>query len=452
MPETINRNQYDCRTMSYYSNLGGIFEDLINVLEERYAESKDQGMPEPIKLLNSASYWKDKIELNEEGKKDLEWLPVEGDKLMLCVLGCISLNNIDIQNSLKKNWVTDVVYYPMFKPIMDKWADMNEVSFYMTQNEKLTNQIKELNEQVAMQRGVIDYNLQTINYLLSNKNEFPGDLGYLRNGSFLDDVLTFDSIMEWVERHPFQNTLSVIDMIEERMMMVKTTDEQRTRLIKAKDTLTKMKETAANSSVIIVNEADGTTNIYSGETKKNTSQAAAGNDNKEGRLKKALNAIEKKLEKFDDKMLWHDNEGRKMNTSDLVGVFNKCFGIGYHPGTESGHAQMAEKLCSMLIEKRKGCGEVNENGYVTHTVLNILGYFKANGLINGSDKEIAAVIIPIDRQHYTSDSYEEYIAKMSKNVNRGRNGVFEGNLAEYLSYHIDELKKNLKLRTPSKNG
>lgn len=244
MKQKVSRSSYEGRSARYYITCGGVFTELNDVLEEMYADQNNKGMQQPVQILNHASFWKDRIEADEEeGMSILEWLPADGDKLMLCVLACIAPNNMAIQQSLKPVLVADDVYYPKFQPIMDKWAGESAAASMMKQNEALVKKVDELTNKVEMQRGVISFYSQAIDYLLKQPSGFPYDLGHVLNWSGLDRCLTFSSVMDWIKTHPYSVSRDVISMLEQFMDIGDATEEQRTQLREVKEELMQKAET-----------------------------------------------------------------------------------------------------------------------------------------------------------------------------------------------------------------
>lgn len=189
---------------------------------------------------------------------------------------------------------------------------------------------------------------------------------------------------------------------------------------------------------------DGTMNIFGNGSGKATAAIAETEEARGKRLDKVLNVVAKRLNKFDDTMLWRDTEGHQMKSENLVVLFRKCFGLNTHPGVENGQKEITANLCTMLLEKRKGCGELNNDGYVLHTVMNVLGYFTAKGVIVASDMKIAILMVGFDKKHTIHVEDKTFLESMARNVGRGRNGIFDEKTMKWFDYQIDGMKQKLK--------
>lgn len=148
-------------------------------------------------------------------------------------------------------------------------------------------------------------------------------------------------------------------------------------------------------------------------------------DDRDKRKKDALKAITSKF-KFEDSMLCFDNQKKRITNDRLASLFRNCFGMSYTIPCQA-YRDIQEQLWVLLIDERNQCTKKNGEGFFRQTVLNVVGYFMLNGLLNGLPMKVAQCIFPDIDQN-----------KM-KNLKRAIPDSFPEGTTEMLDYYIEKL-------------
>lgn len=259
----INRVEYDIRTLAYYQQEGGVYNDIITVLSKLRNDAKYRGLPAPAKVLNEGTYWWDVIWENWCNNNYTYSIP-QGltDPLALCIVACIASSHADARSnlmaelddvyyfveSIKETIATDKAFYPKFRPVIDHYQDLHRSGLESLQNEIHAEKIKELNETlhakeeetktqkqiilalnetIAKQSQELDL-LKNLNNELTTKCSIAEQSKY--KGSKFDRLLTLDTILEWIEgRHHYNYTEQVFRMLADLKDKV-ATDEEREKI------------------------------------------------------------------------------------------------------------------------------------------------------------------------------------------------------------------------------
>ena len=268
MCKPVDYSDYSSRSRYYYSSLGGVYDEIMNILDDLtdYFVDEEQCT---ISILNRASYCRDMIRLSPDDENNLRYkLPKEGDTLLLCVLACISPDDKKFIDSIQKQLENDDIYYPRFKDLMEKSITRRTIDFYKNQNKELTDKIQELCGSLDLQRDTIDYLYDIIDhYMESNKETkyYAHDIDQDNrdNISNLDRMLTLDNILKWIEkRQHYQLTSQVFRMLADFKDQVATPEER------AKINEAEQRMLAKNQIQAIINEINGNgSTIFTGVTK-----------------------------------------------------------------------------------------------------------------------------------------------------------------------------------------
>ena len=148
-------------------------------------------------------------------------------------------------------------------------------------------------------------------------------------------------------------------------------------------------------------------------------------DDREKRKKDVMRAITSRF-RFEDYMLCTDRQQKKITNDRLASLFRNCFGMSYTVPRQT-YRDIQEQLWVLLIDERNQCSKENGEGFFRQTVLNVVGYFMHNNLLNGMSMEVAQCIFPDIDQNKV------------KNLKRAIPESFPEGTTEMLDYYIEKL-------------
>jgi hypothetical protein len=148
-------------------------------------------------------------------------------------------------------------------------------------------------------------------------------------------------------------------------------------------------------------------------------------DDREKRKKDVMRAITSRF-RFEDYMLCTDRQQKKITNDRLASLFRNCFGMSYTRPCQD-YRDIQEQLWVLLIDERNQCSKENGEGFFRQTVLNVVGYFMHNNLLNGMSMEVAQCIFPDIDQNKV------------KNLKRAIPESFPEGTTEMLDYYIEKL-------------
>ncbi len=148
-------------------------------------------------------------------------------------------------------------------------------------------------------------------------------------------------------------------------------------------------------------------------------------DDREKRKKDVMRAITSRF-RFEDYMLCTDRQQKKITNDRLASLFRNCFGMSYTRPCQD-YRDIQEQLWVLLIDERNQCSKENGEGFFRQTVLNVVGYFMHNNLLNGMSMEVAQCIFPDIDQNKV------------KNLKRAIPESFPEGTTDMLDYYIEKL-------------
>lgn len=159
------------------------------------------------------------------------------------------------------------------------------------------------------------------------------------------------------------------------------------------------------------------------EQAQNTRESAEQRDEKR---KKVMEDIIRRFD-FSPEQLKTDRKGKPITNEHLGIAFAQVFGLrAAH--TPHGKTKLVEQLWSLLTESRKQCFKEKNEDFFRQTVLNILGYFKEAGVINGSPQSLAQSVFP------------DISSNLARNISRGTaSNVFPQGTDEHVGFYVDKL-------------
>ena len=159
------------------------------------------------------------------------------------------------------------------------------------------------------------------------------------------------------------------------------------------------------------------------EQAQNTSESAEQRDEKR---KKVMEDIIRRFD-FSPEQLKTDNKGKPITNEHLGIAFAQVFGLrAAHTPLEK--RELVDQLWSLLTESRKQCYKEKNEDFFRQTVLNILGYFKDAGVINGLPQSLAQSLFP------------DISSNESRNIRRGTSStVFPEGTDEHVRFYVEKL-------------
>lgn len=148
-------------------------------------------------------------------------------------------------------------------------------------------------------------------------------------------------------------------------------------------------------------------------------------DVRERRKMDVMRAVTDRFD-FADENLGFDDKGKRITNERLRVLFGKCLGMGSYPSAQN--KMVMEQLWVLLMDERNQCFKEPGEDYFRQTVLNILGYLAAEGVVCGQPREIARSV------------FKDADTNIAKNVSRGIGStVFPEGAADVLDYYIKRL-------------
>ena len=159
------------------------------------------------------------------------------------------------------------------------------------------------------------------------------------------------------------------------------------------------------------------------EQAQNTRESA---ENRDEKRKKVMEDIIRRFD-FSPEQLASDRKGKPITNEHLGITFAQVFGLRTaHTPLEK--IELVEQLWSLLTESRKQCYKEKNEDFFRQTVLNILGYFKDAGVINGLPHSLAQSVFP------------DISPNLARNISRGTaSNVFPQGTDEHVKFYVDKL-------------
>ncbi len=223
----ISKTLYSIRTVTYYLEKGGIYADIITLLTQLRSDPRNRGMSTPVRILNKACIEMEMLKVlwkidSLEFRRYLEGI---NDTLLLCVMDALAqvddFTRVMIPPIITPYIDDDKVFYPKFKPIIEKYSDA-EIEDDDESNRK--DEIKSLEEEVAKRDAHLEEASNEIANLRHSLEEIQAD-----GGSKADKLLTWNSILDYAEsRSNYQYVNQIFRMLTDIAGRA-TTDEEWTR-------------------------------------------------------------------------------------------------------------------------------------------------------------------------------------------------------------------------------
>ena len=225
MKKNISKDEYEIRTLNFYQNEGGIYNELITALTK--LRMNERGLPQTAKVLNEACYWLDKKK--QEGNITSKTINTIRSTYLLLTVAVLAkdqklLSPIDIDNILKKVEKTSAydLFNRLFSTDDEHSHDENKSKANYSDNDAILKDYLQRIEQQTMQiqaledeLNVKDSQLKDAQEKLANINSIMGSMRSI-NESEIDKALTLSSILDYAKQQKqYQLCNQILEMLTE---------------------------------------------------------------------------------------------------------------------------------------------------------------------------------------------------------------------------------------------
>lgn len=189
----ISKEKYSIRTLTYYQEQGGVYNDIITVLTKLRNEPRHRGLPAPVSILNDACYHLAVMDqMFKHSYEDTEkYLAGIKDNLLLCVMSILADKEVLHFGPLINYYVNrNSPFYVKFMPIINRRpADSGKESKDAGKDLKMASLEKDLELTKAQ--------LATANERIAQLEREQYRLD--KESSKADKQLTWNSILDYIE-------------------------------------------------------------------------------------------------------------------------------------------------------------------------------------------------------------------------------------------------------------
>ena len=253
MGKKIKWDEYNLRTLAFYQKQGGVYSDLITVLQKaRTDRNVVTYIPRhtPARLLNMASYIADLVmedkdnsaQLIDSEKQRFACLHKD-DQYLLFSIVYILIGNQDCEGAKQKlmEYIGTSTIYKKLSTAIDKEALKGK---FPLQEVLSSEERAHLEHIIKLHESTIDTQKEIIQTLDSTIADQSSQMDVMRNsislltqkielaqadalkGSKLDKILSLDYIIGQIERRrTYENSSQLIDMLKGQLMRIATDEE-----------------------------------------------------------------------------------------------------------------------------------------------------------------------------------------------------------------------------------
>ena len=189
----ISKEKFSIRTLTYYQEQGGVYNDIITVLTKLRNEPRHRGLPAPVSILNDACYHLAVMDqMFKHSYEDTEkYLAGIKDNLLLCVMSILADKEVLHFGPLINYYVNrNSPFYVKFMPIINRRpADSGKESKDAGKDLKMASLEKDLELTKAQ--------LATANERIAQLEREQYRLD--KESSKADKQLTWNSILDYIE-------------------------------------------------------------------------------------------------------------------------------------------------------------------------------------------------------------------------------------------------------------
>ena len=191
----ISKERFNIRTLAYYQEQGGVYNDIITVLTQLRNDPKHRGLPAPATILNDACYHLAVLKQKQEEEYEAADDHLSGikDNLLLCIMVTIA------EKESLYCMVCPMIYHYLDRstPIFFKFLPIiNHRPVEIKRNPELTEiqkKVAGLERELEIKNAQLDDSLNRIAQLESER--------YLldEGSSKADKMLTWNSVLDYIE-------------------------------------------------------------------------------------------------------------------------------------------------------------------------------------------------------------------------------------------------------------
>lgn len=242
----IDRDEYMIRSLAYYHEQGGIYNELITILTN--LRKKQRGLPTIAKILNEACYWcallqqrlqvarwadEDQVALGstdygmcimtqwEIEIDNIRTIPQRVDRYVVASLVVGTVEGGDcVLSEICKDGEQDKAVFPAFKSLLKKPDPKAEIKISEAETYYI-KQIEDLKDELVAKDSL----LADANNKVDELERMLKDLS-AKGSSKLDKAFTFDSLMDYtrnLKQYQFANQL--LEMLKDKCVMVGAQEE-----------------------------------------------------------------------------------------------------------------------------------------------------------------------------------------------------------------------------------
>lgn len=220
MGKKISKEEYSIRSLAFYHDKGGVFNELITVLTK--LRKVERGMPQITSILNEACY---RVALIQTSLMEDEiMIYCKDDRPYMNYTMIVLLKQISPISSNAANAITildkrDKKFYPAFRHLLEK-KELKEIDVveaeqqYLIRIQDLEDEIKAKESLLANALNENDTLKRTVDSLTTKKE------------SKLDKSFTFASAIEYVKNlKQYQYCNQILEMLKDQCAMVGAQEE-----------------------------------------------------------------------------------------------------------------------------------------------------------------------------------------------------------------------------------
>lgn len=225
----ISKEKFSIRTLTYYQEQGGVYNDIITVLTKLRNEPRHRGLPAPVSILNDACYHLAVMEqMFKQSYEDTEnYLAGIKDNLLLCVMSTLADKEALHFGPLINFYVNrNSPFYVKFMPIINRRpVDSGKESKDAGKDLKVASLEKDL-ELTKGQLATANERIRQLEREQYRLNE---------ESSKADKQLTWNSILDYIESRKNYNFVGQLFTMLNNVAGRYATDEEWARMKKLEE-------------------------------------------------------------------------------------------------------------------------------------------------------------------------------------------------------------------------
>ncbi len=189
----ISKEKFSIRTLAYYQEQGGVYNDIITVLTQLRNEPRYRGLPAPVSILNEACYHLAVME--QMFKKSFEdtknYIAGFKDDLILCVVSILADNDGSYFSPLIDGYLNRCSpFYVKFMPVINR-RPANGIKG--PREPEIDSKVADLERELELTKAQLADSKERIRQLEGEQYRLDEE------GSKADKQLTWNSILDYIE-------------------------------------------------------------------------------------------------------------------------------------------------------------------------------------------------------------------------------------------------------------